>query len=539
MIEIEQTWTKIFGVPTFCFIQDKYFLCALLQTDNKDLDQFWTKARQQMSPKIIPLKLYLFKSLPLTPNGKIDRSKFKELINGYNPDVYQAQNLEHHWFRLTGIRPSNHSNFVQDGGDSYTAVLLAEHLNSNDSSEIISKILHGKFQDLKVLELSMTRKNEVTHQNQLSDAIAQNNESEVTHQNKSDDVMNEIFSQKWKGDLEKCIDASPILDKGLVIIGSHKGLLAAYDFQSQCWKWKVQLGDRIEATVATDGTAVYVGTYGKAFYKINLDSGDILWINRDANDIIKAKACIVTDKVIFASYDGQIRCVACTDGQMCWQTSIGSPVLTPLRTDDNYLYCTSLSGKFYKICVSNGQTEWVKCLDSPIFSSFELMREDKVIFVVSVKGLLYKINIVNGESEWKVDNLGHIFSPISLLSFEFPAEVENQNQKQSGSLSQLIIASKEGVVTSVDPKQGTIIWSIQTDNGINAKVLKVKQYVLIIDTSSNYIFVDSYAGAVKKKGNLGIGPTFASALIPNDEKNMFLGSRDNFLYHFQLQLPSI
>ena len=59
------------------------------------------------------------------------------------------------------------------------------------------------------------------------------------------------FGLKWKGDLEKCIDACPVLHRksGLVLIGSHRGIFAAFNAKSGDSIWTTMLDDRIGTKV--------------------------------------------------------------------------------------------------------------------------------------------------------------------------------------------------------------------------------------------------------------------------------------------------
>ena len=187
-----------------------------------------------------------------------------------------------------------------------------------------------------------------------------------------------------------------------------------------------------------------------------------MWKNEDAHDIIKDKACVLNEegKVIFGAYDGKIRCISSSKGQVCWQLSLGSPVIAPIITcecenDQKYVYCASLSGKFYKINASVGRIEWTLLLNSPVFSLF--VQCQKALYVASVKGVLYKVNYSNGQILWRKDNLGHIFAPLNILNE-----------------TDLVLSTKEGFVNCLSIDSGMMRWQVQAGLAINAKVTKVK-----------------------------------------------------------------
>ena len=124
LTDIEKEWSRVFTSPSFAFFVEQR-LYALIHAEVQ-VDHLWQQARQKMSPRFFPLRLQTFSSpIPQTTNGKIDKKKLKSLVRCQMQEKTE-EDLKCHWFRLTGQTPSSGSNFIQDGGDSYTAVLLAE-----------------------------------------------------------------------------------------------------------------------------------------------------------------------------------------------------------------------------------------------------------------------------------------------------------------------------------------------------------------------------------------------------------------------------
>ena len=77
----------------------------------------------------------------------------------------------------------------------------------------------------------------------------------------------------WKRSMMKCIDASPLiilLDeyRQYVIIGSHAGLINAYQIDDGQLIWSFQTNDRVEAsgTISRNGKFVLIGRYFKFNY---------------------------------------------------------------------------------------------------------------------------------------------------------------------------------------------------------------------------------------------------------------------------------
>ena len=118
------------------------------------------------------------------------------------------------------MNSSRNSKFIGDGGDSFSAVLIAESLNCIDLVDIL---LRKCFKD--ALEC-INMKGDL-RPNSSSEYFGQNS-GEIKHAkvdiiDRKESAKNYQLDLKWKQNLQKCIDASPIIVQDKVIIGSHKG----------------------------------------------------------------------------------------------------------------------------------------------------------------------------------------------------------------------------------------------------------------------------------------------------------------------------
>ncbi|RKP27367.1 quinon protein alcohol dehydrogenase-like superfamily [Syncephalis pseudoplumigaleata] len=150
---------------------------------------------------------------------------------------------------------------------------------------------------------------------------------------------------RWRIDLGKCVDASPIAaryhhasspagDRRVAWIGSHAGLMAAVDIDQGTLLWQTQLPDRIESSagVSGDGKHVIVGNcasiclahtpaaYSHPLWNVGCYDGRLYvmealtgrLINRfTTGAMIKSSPCVdpLSGRVWFGSYDGHLYCV--------------------------------------------------------------------------------------------------------------------------------------------------------------------------------------------------------------------------------------
>jgi hypothetical protein len=126
------------------------------------------------------------------------------------------------WWLFDLMNSSRNSKFIGDGGDSFSAVLIAESFNCNDLVDIL---LRKCFKD--ALECINTKGD--LRPNSSSDYFGQKSgkikHAKVDIMDRKESAKNHQLDLKWKQNLQKCIDASPIIVQDKVIIGSHKGIV--------------------------------------------------------------------------------------------------------------------------------------------------------------------------------------------------------------------------------------------------------------------------------------------------------------------------
>merc|ERR1719215_632559 len=222
---------------------------------------------------------------PVTLNGKIDKESLRNIIL---QDSENEETIETLWTKYTKEEPNEFDNFIESGGDSFSAVVISEAFNDND---LIDILLNKTFQDVKsdIESKNLTLKHQLKIPRFSENQEAKNSEAA-------------IFKIKWKQNLDKCIDASPLIIGDKIVIGSHSGLIAAFDLDVGKEAWKVQLDDRIEASSNSNDSSIFVGTYSGSFYSLDFLTGKIQWKNQDSCDIIKSQALVSTDLVIFGSH---------------------------------------------------------------------------------------------------------------------------------------------------------------------------------------------------------------------------------------------
>jgi len=221
--------------------------------------------------------------------------------------------------------------------------------------------------------------------------------------------------------------------------------------------------------------------------------------------------------VIFGSHDGYLRSLESENGKIVWKVNINGPlVASPLyKEHSSEVICATLKGQIFIFNKSDGIQIWSKNLDSPVFSKPILSKNSSNLILATVKGILYELNLETKTILWKYDTKNHIFAPIKFMNdFYF-------------------FGTQEGNVFTVKSEDETCKVMANMENSVIAGIRPLRSdLVLILDTKSNFKILKLSQEKIVYQGSLNIGETFSTPKYV--EGNLFVGSRDDFMYCFDM-----
>ncbi|KAL3658885.1 hypothetical protein V7S43_016028 [Phytophthora oleae] len=366
----------------------------------------------------------------------------------------------------------------------------------------------------------------------------------------------------WNVDLDKCIDASPLVvqrrdHEGRVcstwaVVGSHSAQLVCIDVQTGREVWRVTLDDRIEACAALSvkHQLVYVGTYAGTFFALNLQSGEVSW-RFQAQGTIKTSALVLDTHglVVVGAYDNKLYGLDVATGHKQWTVDLqGSIFSTPLYCAwSKQLLAASTNGNVVAfVSASNGveftgiQEQWRLQLPAPVFAGLNADPLSNILLVGCADGNLYGVKLSSGEIQWQIPTEKPIFSSPCVYG--------------TGSV---VFGSHDGKLRKVDTCTGELQWATNLNGAVFASPTVVRlvaeplnggdsKLVCCVTTTSGWLcFCDEKTGvivyqtgdssgktmdSIKNNGNLG--PLFGSPVLIDNW--CLLGTRTNHFYGLKL-----
>lgn len=241
-------------------------------------------------------------------------------------------------------------------------------------------------------------------------------------------LSHDTYTLKWKYNMGKCIDSSPLLatlaDGGmLVFVGSHSHRFACLDAVTGMERWRCIMGDRVESSPALShcGSFVYVGCYDHHLYCMRVRDGGVAWRYKTGGEI-KSSPVVdwETGCVAFGSHDKQLHFIR-TDGEAKWvlQVSSGSIFSSPCIARE-WVIAATLDGVVCGVDKSSGDVKWKVTVKKPIFSSPAAYSRGVVFGTVGGEVLSYSFT---GTLLWHYETKGSIFSSPFILKLGDKLEV--------------------------------------------------------------------------------------------------------------------
>ena len=177
-----------------------------------------------------------------------------------------------------------------------------------------------------------------------------------------------------------------------------------------------QTEDKIWSTPVIDGDTLYVGSFDKRLYALDIGSGNEKW-HFEAGGAIGSTPLVYDDTVYIGSFDGRFYAVNAADGSLRWQSEIEATSwfwAKPVAYN-NVIYAPCLDGKIYILDAENGR-EVAGAVDlMSQISSSPVMVGDKVI-VASQEGKVYFLSASDNQPRplFDVGNDGQeIYAPLA------------------------------------------------------------------------------------------------------------------------------
>ncbi|KAM3967927.1 aminoadipate-semialdehyde dehydrogenase [Aphomia sociella] len=504
----------------------------------------------KLDDKHWPDKIIRVDNLPTNPHGKTSKLILSKMYEKTATISQSFDTLKLHFMKELQLAMSKHftydqikhKDFFAIGGTSFLAVSMCNKLSLSCprfGKLILPYLISQKntIDDIMQLAQKEICTKEIKPKKKIKRSLSDSNSlTEIQSYKKiSQKPTSPVeFIVLWTYDTRKCVDASPSLFQMelnlYVTVGSHSGRIVVMNAITGTLQGVVTLKSRVEASVlcyhnSESPACGVVGTYDGTIVCFTLETCTEIW-KINVGSMIKSKATCCNGLLYIASYDGKIRCIDITTGEIKETIPVVDQAIFAdlVLAKNEYVLLGTLSGVCASIHTVTNTVAWRGTLGSPVFASPVLYDDDKYVVFAEVNGEIHCRTVEKGIEIWKYQGAkGNIFSSLYIK------EVEKLKW-------QMVFGCHDNRVYSIIIKnfQPSLHWNAQltspvysTPCGLNDKL------ILAASNNGTLCFIDAENGIILAEHHLP-NETFSSPAVYKDY--IFIGCRNDHLYSLKYVL---
>ncbi|MBT6435887.1 MAG: PQQ-like beta-propeller repeat protein [Deltaproteobacteria bacterium] len=329
-------------------------------------------------------------------------------------------------------------------------------------------------------------------------------------------ILTRQGSQRCSFDKAGEVISRPATDGERIFFGSTNYLIYAMD--NHCKElWSFQTRDRVKADPIVENGVVYVGSYDGHFYALDAKTGKAVWTfpENQANTKKPSEFEIVNEDPKSAATKAPNEAAA-PQVQNQGPTDVGGFSYSSAAIQDGVIFVGNLDYRLYALDAATGQMLWRYKTEAPITSSPTVA--NSTVYFGSNDGNVYAINIENPKQptvRWKVPTRDWVNSSVCL---------------DEGSA---YVGSNDRRLYALDAKSGGARWSFATRGPAISVPAVFKNLVFIAGGAG-----DGTVYALNKKtGDLHwrfrTGDKIESdPIVSVEDRHLYVSSSDGYFYAF-------
>ncbi len=206
--------------------------------------------------------------------------------------------------------------------------------------------------------------------------------------------------------------------EGLVLVGSDKGELAAYEEEAGKLRWKVKVSSEVlSAPKIADGIVV-VRTGNGRIAGLNAQDGKRLWLYERSTPTLIVRnhaGVVIRNGMVYAGFAaGKVAAIGLTKGVVIWESAVSNPrgntelerisdITSLPAVDDTQVCAVAFQGRVACFDAVQGGTLWTRDLSS----DKGLALFGNALYLTDSDSNLLALDRSTGSSLWKNEQLSH------------------------------------------------------------------------------------------------------------------------------------
>lgn len=266
---------------------------------------------------------------------------------------------------------------------------------------------------------------------------------------------------KWTFKTNGKVFSSPIVQKGIVYVGSEDGCLYAIEEQTRKAHWKFKTGGAVHSSPAIFNNTVYIGSFDGYYYAINAKTGSLKWKFKTGGE----------------HWSGEKGFLGMKPADMymedLWDFFLSSPVINPDKKNPSVFFGSS-DGNVYALNAFTGKLKWKFKTDGSIHCSPVLYKNS--LYIGSWDANLYAIDIETGKERW-------LFKTGKQTGFK---GIESTVAIANG---MVYFGARDPFLFALNAETGKLIWKYDAAYSWIISSATVANNVIYVGTSDTFLLV--------------------------------------------------
>jgi outer membrane protein assembly factor BamB len=224
------------------------------------------------------------------------------------------------------------------------------------------------------------------------------------------------LSLKWVDTLEEKLSSNPGVSGGLVLVGTNKAKLIAFDKNSGEERWRSRLSSEMLAAPVDAGDTIITQCVDGRVQAFDTNTGKPLWNYGHTTPALTlrgtADPLVVGSNVVVAFADGKVVSLDIKTGKEQWVTSVASPrgrselerlvdIDGLFQSRDGIIYVASFQGNIAALSAEDGRNIWTRNMSSYT----GLVLGNGQLFVTDEESHVWSLDTRTGATLWRQDKL--------------------------------------------------------------------------------------------------------------------------------------
>ncbi len=342
-------------------------------------------------------------------------------------------------------------------------------------------------------------------------------ESSANWQNLGGDLQHSGYSESspvllnliWKYKIGSSDISAPVIDSGILFIGSDDNNLYAIDAVTGELKWKYPTLGKVYSPTAKNGK-VFASSFDNYIYALDFN-GNLVW-KYDTGSSASTQP-VVYNNLLYGGFDRYIYSIYIINGSLKWKYVTGGRVDSTPAISGGNIYAGSDDDYIYALDASNKNLKWSYKTGGGVPSSPCVV--NGVLYIGSKDNNVYAIDSSNGNLIWNKKTNDWVMSSAAV------------------SENSVYIGSNDYTIYALNSDNGDIIWKFGTRDKVDSPPIATNDAIYTGSEDGTVYALDTANGTLIDKYVIGSG-IISLAL---SDGMLFATSKDGYVYAFGAPVP--